>query len=158
MTQNWIKDPIENLATFIANSATFQGLVGAADATAALNSIYFVEADANSQIPRCIVGVDGGNLTRSRSTNSGTWSTDVGAMWAWFDIPTPSEHQGSANVEEAAEYHFGILQSILDELEMLSSTLLNVIEYVVDIFPVPNSTEKNKGDDFWLSKIIFHVR
>ncbi len=158
MTQNWIKLPIENLATFIANSATFQGLVGAVDATAALDSIYFVEADADSEIPRCIVGVDGGNLTRSRGTNSGTWTTETGALWAWFDIPTPTVHLGDANVEAAAEYHFGILQSILNELELLASTILNVVEYVVEIFPVPNEPEKNKGVDFWLSKVIFHVR
>lgn len=156
MPQNFVKAPIDNLATFISQSAKFQELVSAANATEALESIYFVEAPSSAVPTFAIVYTDGGQFTRTRVGSGPNFSTQQLRMGTWFALATPEAYHD--DLEAAAEYHFGNFQTILDELEQIATSVLNVIEYSVEIFPVPAEEHYNEGDKHWGALVHWSVR
>jgi len=145
-----IKQPLIHLKTLLSESAAFQALVGAADATAALPFIHCGGAEdkdgkttlqAAKTIPRAVIA-----LQSFSSAKSGTWTTDI-VLAVRLEATTDSTDADKSLSDRYLAF-LGKLESIMDQIRELGSagTRLNIVS--VDIAIAPQQREPDKqGDD-----------
>lgn len=119
--------PIANLRRLLSESATFQTIVGAGNATDALPYIYLGEAsdDGTQGRPRAIVGSPGGRRLCKTSTTG--WKLE-GALFVALEFNTDPV---ASTVQDAYATFAQQVEDILDEMATLAGQddYLDVIEF-----------------------------
>lgn len=155
MPADWIRTPIDNLATMLASSETFQTLTGSEDATEALTHILKQEAsDADATRPRAIVGSDGG----IRRVKTGGWTTT--ALPLFIYVETPATVAQIDDPEAIVASHLETIEGIGNDLEALAATdsHLNVIAIEATHLAELCRPEVNAGDGFLWSLLTLEAK
>jgi hypothetical protein len=150
---NLLKAPIVDLQNWVAASPTFQALVGAGNATEALESIYFQDAPGNWTSTRAIVGTKGGRSVTKTGTT--TWSLNS-PLFVVFEIDQSAYFTGGVINHNAAALNFmGQIEAILDDLLPLCGTTVDGVTFpdIVKVeetgAPLPFDPSENQGKYFW---------
>ena len=156
MPQNFVQTVIDNVKTLVANLPTFQAIVDADDASEALPSIHFMDAedDGSDPIPRAIVGIEP-PLTRVKSSSSG-WSTSQLTIWIAVEVAIPGAVTGYAARDR---WFAGLVEGLLNDLESLSGTgtYLALKSITIEEIAVFAKPEMNEGAEFMTCYIIGEV-
>ncbi len=141
--------PLANLKTLIANSATFQTIVGAADAPAALASIVYYSAPGIVEVPRprALLGSgEGRGITKVSSTG---WSASGNDLE--FELQRDSDPGDVGDDEAGFVTFFQLVDDMIDEMAALSGSngFLDVEAFALAGDPLKWSEELNDGSEFW---------
>lgn len=79
----------QGLESLVASSATFQTLVGAANATAAKTSIHFGGTDGEPSRPCALISVDGGNVEETTAFSAS------GSLLLSLEVPATQYSTGT---------------------------------------------------------------
>lgn len=136
----------------LAASPTFQALVGAINAAAALPFIKWGETDehdATQAMPRAFIDVAGEN---DWDKVSDTGFLANGHLEMVLEIPTPTIYQGAANRRDARVWFYNNLGGILSDMQGLAGQAgyLNIIKFSENNTGRADPKE-NDGADFWVS-------
>lgn len=165
MPQKWLYDPIDNLMAAFSTLTSFQALMDADDADAALARCVFLQTewDANGNetvvLPGAIFGIHDG-LTRRRG-NSSQFATSGIELWAILQAAVPADY--SDTHATPARWFCNQLQSVIDELEVLTLTCapgaLDITTIEVSKYPLQSRVELQEGDvlDYWWAALDIKV-
>lgn len=151
---NILTGPINDGRALLAASTTFQTLVGADDATAALESIFRAGMTPDVAGSRPFALLMQGSQ-RNLSQNSSSGYANHGSLYLHLEVDVPDDHLGETAAKwEAAElWFFGQLGNILNEMLALSQAggYLAVREAQAIVAGVrPDKTQRETdGDFFW---------
>lgn len=147
--------PLYKLAQLIAASATFQAVVGAANATEALASVLILEAtDLDDEHPRPRAIVKLGSDFSSRRIGMGTWFQG-GTVDVCFEFNLSDETATKAENLLAFADQIG---AILDECSVLAGTgdagdgetYLNVVEWTAQNGPPEFCEVQHENGELYL--------
>lgn len=139
--------PLTTLRTYFANSATFQTLTGAANATAA-EAFIFLYGVGRDDVPtggNYIVVDHAGGFGYGRTQLDNSWQTRRGGLWADITIAIPSENQ--ADPQDAHVYGVNKIGAILSELQTYAATHQSLVLYSWELSAGPMRSEKEERDD-----------
>ena len=152
MPDLYLKNPVDNFALILADSATFQLVTGSADSAIALTHIYkggvIDDEDDNgviaASLPRAIVGMNSG--LRDERTAENSWNVNEGSIFLHLEfIPSAGTH--NAKYQEVA----GWTQSIVTDIKGLVSGRFDIEAFVNQSLAVPSPIELSNGNEVWES-------
>lgn len=150
---------LDQLRTIVAASSTFQTVTGAADATAALESIHIQltidEARLYAKRPFALIAV----VERSADPAAdgvGTQTTVRGGL-----VLTLEDNAKHGNNEEASTFEFlNFAGGVIDDIEEIAGVDAYLATWRNDMSVPPNRTpraERNPDRDFWTCSYRIHA-
>lgn len=147
--------PLHYLRNTLAASSTFQSLVGAVSAAAALEFIYYGSAtDESEPPPRCIVRHLAGEMAERVSNTS--WSGS-GPLMLLFTLENPTDEQAEGYGEKYL-YVSNQLGSIIDEMLELARNpgagpYLDLTNVSLELIGQWDPDSEN-GRDYWEGEFV----
>lgn len=144
--------PIQYARATLAASTTWQGILGASNASDALAKMFTGETDENAAgdaRPRALIDIAGSYSSDKVSSTGFLHGSEIEVV---FEIDTPAAYQGDSSRREARVWFYNLLGAILAEMEALAGQAgyLNILNFREQNTGRVDPKENN-GDDFWVS-------